>query len=112
MAKKSKKKQHKEIWKFYLPVILAILGGLGVTGFVKLSENKITLEIEYAETAVEPTYEDKGGEYEEETHSTCNSRGENAAGNKQCLHRYLENTVVNKVNKKTHKNLRSFFNKT
>lgn len=72
MAKKSKKSTKSKktsqtgIWKFYIPVILAILGGLGVTGFIKLSENKITLEIEYAETSVEPTYMDKGGEYEEE----------------------------------------------
>lgn len=65
-TKSKKKSAGKGLWKFYLPVIAALLGGLGVTGFVKLTENKITLEIEYAETSVEPTYVDKGGEYEEE----------------------------------------------
>ena len=64
-TKSKKKSEGKGLWKFYLPVIAALLGGLGVTGFVKLTENKITLEIEYAETEVEPTYEDIGGEYEE-----------------------------------------------
>lgn len=62
--KKTLKKNKLELWKFALPVGLALIGGLGATGFIKLTENKITLEIEYAKDA-EPVYEDMG-EYEEE----------------------------------------------
>ena len=62
--KKTSKKNNLEIWKFALPVGLALIGGLGVTGFIKLTENKITLEIEYGES--QPMeYGDKG-EYTEE----------------------------------------------
>lgn len=69
MKKTSKKKTSKKVpklnlWKLFLPVIIAIIGGLGATTMIKLSENKITLEIEYAKDA-EPVYEEMGGEYEE-----------------------------------------------
>lgn len=69
MKKTTKKKTSKKIpklnlWKLFLPVIIAIIGGLGATTMIKLSENKITLEIEYAKDA-EPIYEEMGGEYEE-----------------------------------------------
>lgn len=63
--KKTTKKNNKwDTLKLYLPIAIAILGGLGITGFIKLNEKKITLEIEYGETK-QLEYGDKG-EYTEE----------------------------------------------
>ena len=75
MAKRSKKskKNNREWIKLLIPALIAILAGLGVTGFIKLTENKITLEIEYAEES-QPIYDDIG-EYDEEIPTVENIDG-------------------------------------
>ena len=65
MVRKAKKKNYiKHLWKLILPVLLAIIAGLGATTIIKLNENKITLEIQYAEEN-QPVYTDIGDVGEE-----------------------------------------------
>lgn len=62
---KKKTKQKVNLTKIILPIILAVLAALGITGLaVKLNENKLTVEIEYAKEN-QPVYNDKG-EYVED----------------------------------------------
>lgn len=62
-SKKKSKSLKKDLLKYFIPLGGALIAGLGVTGIIKLSEHKVTLEIEYgAEPAI--TY-DKGEGIEE-----------------------------------------------
>lgn len=65
---KSKKTKQTGIWKILIPIISAILVGLGITGAIKLSENKVTLEIQYAENNMPVSTGEQGdlGEYTDE----------------------------------------------
>lgn len=66
--KKAKKNQKLDWWKIAIPGAVAILAGLGVTGAIKLSENKVTLEIQYAENNMPVSIGEQGdlGEYTDE----------------------------------------------
>jgi len=66
--KKAKKNQKLEWWKIVIPGAVALLAGLGVTGAIKLSENKVTLEIQYADNNMPVNIGEQGdlGEYTEE----------------------------------------------
>lgn len=63
MTKKTKKtKDTKNLWKLIAPLILAIIGGLGVTIAVSTNQGKIEVKIDYSEPTIN---KDKGGDYEE-----------------------------------------------
>lgn len=64
--KKKNQKLSSQLWKLILPIITGIAILLGITTVIKISEDKITLEIEYADNSSEPLYNDLGGEYEEQ----------------------------------------------
>lgn len=68
VKRKTKKNQKLDWWKIAIPGAVALLAGLGVTGAIKLSENKVTLEIEYAENNMPVSIGEQGdlGEYTEE----------------------------------------------
>lgn len=61
--KKAKKNEKREILKILAPLIIAILGGIGVTLAISTNNGKIELKIDYAP---EPVIFDGQGEYEEE----------------------------------------------
>ena len=69
-TKRTSKKQNKrsDILKLALPIGVALLGGLGVTGAINLinQEKQVELKIEYSEKSVEPATYDKGGDAVEE----------------------------------------------
>ena len=63
MTKKTKKnKDVKNLWKLIAPLILAVIGGLGVTIAVSTNQGKLEVKIDYSEPTI---IKDKGGEYEE-----------------------------------------------
>lgn len=63
MTKKTKKnKDVKNLWKLIAPLILALIGGLGVTIAVSTNQGKLEVKIDYSEPTI---IKDKGGEYEE-----------------------------------------------
>lgn len=66
--KKAKKNQKLDWWKIAIPGAVALLAGLGITGAIKLSENKVTLEIQYAENNMPVSIGEQGdlGEYTDE----------------------------------------------
>lgn len=64
MAKKKAKKSDKSnLWKIIAPIIVAIIGGLGITIAVTTNNGKIEVKIDYAP---EPALFEGQGEYEEE----------------------------------------------
>lgn len=58
-VKKTKKKSLKELWKLFVPIILAIIGGIGVTIGINSQNGEIEVKIDYSKL----TFDDLGGEY-------------------------------------------------